>query len=269
VSSGDHDLWILGNASPLPAKVQWRSTEFERVLASSQELLADHTGGRRPNKQQAAAERKALKLPRGQTLRDLISPQLYARAESAGALFGSYAKLEKLSPFEAANRVTMPAVRSLHLKAVGANIEAAKRAQEAGLKVTHIATPWPWDAYLSGLEHGSAVPCLEQAVETVEDGGIGMMHLANAWSVGDIEALRQLAPLYAFDSTDKCTVALLGEQATSNFVSEHTGLLVKESERALRENRSTIAVVSIAELFSESGFLAELRRRGYDVIEPT
>ncbi|HMN46087.1 MAG TPA: TraB/GumN family protein [Povalibacter sp.] len=283
VSSGDHDLWILGKVAPLPARVQWRSKQFEHVLANSQELLLDRTGGRRPDKQQAAAERKASKLPRGQTLEDLISPELYARATSARALFGDRSSIDKLHPFDAANRVGMSAIRALDLKVMTASIEAEKLARKAGVKVTSIATPWPYDAYLWSLEHGSAVPCLEEAVETVEDGGAGMLRLANAWSVGDIEALRQLVPLYAHESrqlplsdepatrpheADKCTAALLGEQPASDFIAAHTALLVTESERVLRDNRSTIAVVSIADLFAPDGFLAELRQRGYEVIEP-
>lgn len=284
VSSGDHHLWILGKVSPLPAKVQWRSKQFERVLADSQEVLPDRTGGHRPDKQQAAAERKARKLPRGQTLKDLVSPELYARAEAAKAMFGDRSRIDKLHPFDAANRVIMSAIRSLDLKAMTASIEAAKLAREAGVKVTNISIPWPYDAYLSSLEHGSSVPCLEQVVDLVEDGGAGMLRLANAWSVGDIEALRQLVPLYAAElrrlplpdqpathphQADECTAALLGgEQLASEFIAEHTGLLVNESERALRENRSTIAVVSIADLFAPDGFLVELRKRGYEVIEP-
>ena len=41
-----------------------------------------------------------------------------------------------------------------------------------------------------------------------------------------------------------------------------------EAERALRENESTLAVVPMPELFATDGYLAALRARGYDVVEP-
>src|SRR5688500_1469285 len=40
VSKGDHVLWILGTLSPLPKRMQWQSERVERVIASSQEVLA-------------------------------------------------------------------------------------------------------------------------------------------------------------------------------------------------------------------------------------
>jgi hypothetical protein len=36
----------------------------------------------------------------------------------------------------------------------------------------------------------------------------------------------------------------------------------------LQENKSTMAVVSLAELFAPDGYLAGLRARGYKVVEP-
>src|SRR4051812_2866168 len=39
VSSGDHDLWLLGDDSPLPRKLKWRSRQFEALLAKSQEVM--------------------------------------------------------------------------------------------------------------------------------------------------------------------------------------------------------------------------------------
>ena len=43
---------------------------------------------------------------------------------------------------------------------------------------------------------------------------------------------------------------------------------MKEASRALQENRSTMAVVPIAELFAPDGYLAGLRANGFEVVEP-
>jgi len=125
---------------------------------------------------------------------------------------------------------------------------------------------------LKNIQQGSTVPCLEMMVQIVEDGGNGLRRLANAWSVGDIAALRQLVPMYALQPThqeSKCTVALYGgEERANEFVERRTEAWLSTAERALRENKSTMAVVSMAELFAPDGYLAGLRARGYKVVEP-
>jgi hypothetical protein len=94
----------------------------------------------------------------------------------------------------------------------------------------------------------------------------------NAWSVGDIAALRQLVPVYALQPDhheNKCTVALYGgEKRANEFVARRTEAWLSAAEKALRENQSTMAVVSMAELFAADGYLARLRARGFQVVEP-
>ena len=74
VSSGPHDLWILGEVSPIPRKVEWRSREFDKHLRKSQELLVDYSGYWPINREELSAYRKVEKLPAGTTLKDVISP---------------------------------------------------------------------------------------------------------------------------------------------------------------------------------------------------
>ena len=59
-----------------------------------------------------------------------------------------------------------------------------------------------------------------------------------------------------------------GEQQRRDYdVARMNGWLT-EAERALRVNRSTMAVVLMSELFAPDGYLAALRARGYEVVEP-
>ena len=39
VRNGAHDLWILGTLTPLPAGMQWQSSQVEQVIASAQEVI--------------------------------------------------------------------------------------------------------------------------------------------------------------------------------------------------------------------------------------
>ena len=78
-----HVLWILGNYSPLPKKLSWRSTELESVLAQSQAVLAPVSVSA------SAGPLGGITLlptligvrdnPGGQKLEDVVPPDLYAR----------------------------------------------------------------------------------------------------------------------------------------------------------------------------------------------
>jgi hypothetical protein len=274
VSSGDHVLWILGEVAPQPSKVKWRSKRFEALLEDSQEVLLDFSGVLWPNKIQEDAEARIRKLPPGQTLRNVVSPELYRRAHVAQILYETPEQIDELRPFYAGRRIMMSALRKLEMqKRFSASFTVMKLARRAWVKVTDLDTPGQThEMQLKNIQEGTTVPCLEMMVKIVEDGGSGLRRLANAWSIGDISALRQLVPLYALQPDhyeNKCTNALYGgEQRANEFVARRTQAWLTEAERALRENRSTMAVVSMAELFAPDGYLAGLRERGYKVVEP-
>lgn len=274
VSSGNNVLWILGEVAPQPRKVTWRSKRFEALLDKSQEVLLDFSGVMWPNQQQEEAETRIRKLPDGQTLKDVVSPELYARANAARKLYGTPESILSLRPFYAGRRILLSALRKMEMeKRFSASFTVRKLARRADVRITIIDTPGQThEEHLKNVTQGSTVPCLELMLQIVEDGGSGMRRLANAWSVGDISALRQLVPLYALQPTHQesiCTVALYGgEQRANEFVARRTEAWVGAAERALRENKSTMAVVSMAELFAPDGYLAELRARGYQVEEP-
>ena len=274
VSSGDHVLWILGEVAPQPGKVKWRSRKFEALLEDSQEVVLDFSGVMWPNMFQDAAEARVRKLPAGQTLRDVVSPELYARADAARKFYGTPEQIDELRPFYAGRRILLSALRKMDMeKRFSASLTVRKLARRAWIDVTIVNAPGQThETQLKNIEQGSTVPCLEMMVTIVEDGGAGMRRLANAWSVGDIAALRQLVPLYALQTDhheSKCTVALYGgEQQANEFVARRTEAWLAAAEEALRKNQSTMAVISMAELFAPDGYLAGLRARGYKVVEP-
>jgi uncharacterized protein YbaP (TraB family) len=274
VSSGDHVLWILGEVAPQPSKVKWRSKKFEALLKKSQEVLLDFSGVMWPNKMEEDAEARTRKLPAGQKLKDVVSRELYARTQAARKFYGTPESIEDLRPFYAGRRILMSALRKMDMeKRFSASFTVWKLAHRDLVKMTRIDTPGQThEEQLKNIQEGSTVPCLEMMVQLVEDEGNGMRRLANAWSVGDIAGLRKLVPQYALQpghQENKCTVALYGgEQKANEFVARRTKAWLAEADRALEENKSTMAVVSMAELFAPDGYLAALRARGYEVVEP-
>ena len=273
VSSGENVLWILGEVSPIPRRVKWRSRRCENLMRNSQELLLDLSGYWSASAAEMSAYRDVEELPRGTALKDVIPRELHGRVRTLARKFGA-SDLEGLQPFSATNRLVMSAMRSLGLKGFSARFELEKLAKKRDVDITYFAAPEPsFEKRLEFWQHDSNSACLKGVVDALEDGGNGVKRLANAWSVGDIDELRGLVPRFSFSRdglrAGECAAAMRGgEQQRRDYdVARMNGWLI-EAERALRVNRSTMAVVLMSELFAPDGYLAALRARGYEVVEP-
>jgi TraB family protein len=273
VSSGDHVLWILGEISPYPRKVKWKAEKFDKLLRHSQELLLDFSGYWRADKGDITAYSRAEKLPEGVTLKDVVAPDLYARVEKTARIFGA-SGLEGLHPFSATNRLVMSAMKTLDMDGFSARFAAEDLGQRRHVRITYFDMPEiAFTDRLLNWQDASNSVCLERLVDAIEDGGAGVKRLANAWSVGNIGALRQLVPEFSFSRdgfrAQECAAAMHGsEQQARTYKDRRTKSWVQEAERALQENRSTMAVVLMSELFAPDGYLAGLRARGYQIVEP-
>jgi hypothetical protein len=98
VVSGKHAMWLLGEISPYPSKLKWRSKQFERLLGDSQELLIDLSGYWLVDAEQEATLTQAGRLPEGTMLKDVISPGLVERVDATRTKFGN-PSLEQLRAF--------------------------------------------------------------------------------------------------------------------------------------------------------------------------
>jgi TraB family protein len=273
VSSDEHVMWILGEISPYPRKVKWRSKAFERLMDNSQELLLDFSGFWSANHTDTRRLAMAELLPAGVRLKDVISPQLHQRVEVSARRFGAL-ELEDLRPFAATNRLVVSAMDSMDMKSFSARFTAEQLARKRHLKVTRFAVPeLPFDDRLKNWQDDSNVVCLERLLAAIGDGGAGVRRLANAWSEGEIGALRQLVPLYSFSRdgfrADECAAAMHGgKQQAADYKRKRTQLWLQQAKRALRNNLRTMAVVPMSELFAADGYLAALRAAGYEIEEP-
>jgi hypothetical protein len=273
VSSGKNVMWILGEVSPFPRKVKWKATKFDKLLRQSQELLLDFSGYWRANKADIDAYKLSEQLPEGLSLKDVVSPELHTRVEKTAKVFSTVG-LEELRPFSATNRLVMGAMKTMKLDGFSARFDAEDLGQRRHVKITYYdAAEIAFVDRLKNWENDTNAVCLERLVAAIEDGGVGVKRLANAWSTGNIDALRKLVPAYSFSRdgfrADECAAAMHGgEQKSRAYNSRRVQGWLQEAERALRDNRSTMAVVLMSELFTPDGYLAHLRARGYEVVEP-
>jgi hypothetical protein len=273
VSSGEHAMWILGEISPYPRKVKWRSKTFERLMGHSQEVLLDFSGFWSANHTDTRRLAMAELLPAGLMLKDVISPELRKKVESTARRYNALG-LEDLHPFAVTNRLVVAAMDTLDLKSFSARFTVQQQARKLHLKITRFAVPeLPFDERLKHWQDPANVVCLERLVATLGDGGAGVRQLANAWSQGEIAALQDLVPRYSFSRdgfrAGKCAAAMHGgERQAADYQRKRTQLWLQQARRALRNNTRTMAVVPMSELFAPDGYLAGLRAAGYEIEEP-
>lgn len=274
VSSGDHVLWIMGDVTPIPQGVKWRSKKFEKLLKESQEVLIDDTDDllEPANEMEWAAVLEVQTPPSGQTLQDFVSPGMYARARAVQEKFHA-GNIEMMRPWAAMSRIYDSAFKSMGLVEFSAVASATKLARKAKVRTTTITFRPSFAELMDYLEHAPGDECLLPVVETLGDGGSGIRRLGNAWALGDIDPLRELVPAYAFVSESwgpgKLNVCQRGgPQRAAEYFEQRAATWLLESARALRDNRSTMAVMPIGWLMDPDGYVAQMRARGFEVVEP-
>jgi len=275
VSSGDHVLWILGDVAPLPERMTWRSKKFEQLLANSQEILLDDSDFLLQPESRRDFDRTVTiqTLPRPLTLQEFISPELLARAKAVQRKYDIEGKLEWMRPWYAGSGLYYGACRSLGLIDSPVDNEVRRRARKAKVEGTIISFKPTFEEQVALLADAASDACLSRNVAIIEDGGSGLRRLANAWSLGNISQLRVLVPKYAL-LNDSWSPSLLnsckygGPKRARDFFEKRTAGWHAEIDRALRDNRSTMAVMPIGWLLDPKGYVAQLRARGYEVVEP-
>lgn len=238
----DHVLWILGELAPLPAKVRWRSRQVESVISDAQEVLVvagigEGLTNKPPNpdkatKKEILAMMKGRRLPGRQTLKDVLSPETYARFKVAKRRFAKNdGEIERLIPSDANTRLLGSAIGTLGLSPASqpASTVVFRLAQKANIKISHVVQLGPKSRpSQDDQDIRSHCPPLDALLGQLEDGGAGWKALANAWSVGNIDALRRLVPAHAVLTglSDRCTSALYGgEQQHKEAVAAKAGLV--------------------------------------------
>lgn len=281
VSKGDHVLWILGAQYPLPKKMVWRGREVERTIAQSQAVLADTSAKLDVGFFRALtlvpAVLGARKNADGKTLSDLLPADLYARwLVLKEKYIGHDRGVERLRPMLAANELYDKALARSGLIRGGEiwkTIE--KAARQAHVPIVEpevkIAVDDPKQALQDFRSTAGKldIDCLDVTMRRLETDLDAMRQRANAWSIGDIEALRRLP--YP-DLRDTCKAALESNLDLRTHLdaalTEIDAKWISAAEKALDENASTLAVLPMTELLRPDRRLAMLVARGYTVEAP-
>ena len=281
VSKGDHVLWILGAQYPLPKKMIWRGREVEQTIGQSQAVLADtsaqlHVGFFRALTL-VPSVLGARKNADGATLKDILPAAMYARWLALKAKYiGRDSGVEKLRPMLAANELYDKALDRSGLirnKEIWKSVEKSAKRQHVPIvePEVRIEVDDPKQALQDFRSTAGKldIDCLDATMRRLETDLDAMRQRANAWAVGDIDALRRLP--YP-DQRETCRAALESNvelrQRLDAALTEIDAAWIAAAEKALDRNTSTLAVLPMTELLKADGRLAMLAARGYTVEPP-
>lgn len=283
VSRGGHTMYVLGTVSPLPKGFDWIARDVEKALAQSTEVLVGT--GVRIDADVGLFGKLALlpsligvrKNPDKARLRDLVPAEAYARWQVLKQRYiGRDHDVEEWRPVYAALKLYEEAIEDRGLtgrRVVSPVIDAAVkrhgiRRTEPQLKID-IADP---KAVIREFraERLSDVACFDKTMRNLEADLERMTQRANAWAVGDIEALQAL-PLG--DQYQACRDAFLHAAVARKRGLENVEARARETwlvaaETAMARNAVSFAVLPLSELLKPDGYLDALQARGYTVLAP-
>lgn len=282
VEKDDHVLWIVGTLSPLPAKVEWRSTELEARLAEADAVI--DTGvivnsglGMLRTAMLLPSMLGARKNPDGATLQDVLPSELYARwAGLKRTYLGRDRAVERWRPIFAAEKLHKKAAGSVGLRfgspASALVLSSAKKRKLPVIDATVSIIIDDPKLAISEFKANvlSDTDCFERTLQRFETDLDLLRTRANAWAVGDLQLLRELSEA---DPDSACIEALLSASALQkrgldDLPGKKRTAWLAAAEQALREHRVSIGLLPISELLEPGGYLADLVRRGYVVTAP-
>jgi hypothetical protein len=275
VSSGDRVLWIFGELSPVPKGLEWDPRNAQRVLDRADAVIG-------PPRVSAPTYnpiklfrlfREAKRLSRNEgdaTLSESLPPDLNARYQALRA---------RHMPDEKPNEDLRPALAVLGLyraalddvglttdSKIGSTVRRMMRRADAEESKSEIrAKPDEILAELRKVSREAELNCFATTLTSIETDLDGMKERANAWALGDVDALRR------FDYPDTqgdCLAMLVSASGLADLRDELYATWLREAESALATHATTFSVLPMRELVAADGLLAQLASRGYVVTAP-
>lgn len=285
-SKDGHVLYILGTQSPLPRNMEWEAREVREVLGEAGAVLSppgvsiSADVGFFRGLALAPSALKAMKSPDGETLDELLPDDVYARWSGLKQRYlGRDRGVEKKRPLIAVYELYREALKRNGLReggVVGPVITEALKARDMKATPTSLALKIedPRDA-LADFRKEEFKPqdleCFRDTLDIIEHGLPQAAARANAWAVGDLEALRAMprgrrqveACMSAWTETDTAR-----KRGLTDIDARVLESWLAAVDKAVAEHPVSFATVSIEEVLREDGPLAELARRGYRIQAP-
>lgn len=283
VSKDDHVMWVLGTLSPLPKRIEWRAAEVERRIGESKQVLLAPQVKMQANVGffgQLALLPSLIGIrdnPGGAKLADVLPADLYERWRVLKQRYiGRGNKVEQWRPIFAARELYESAIGSAGLAEKPVVTDAVRKAaKKAGVPLTPVLLEIGIDAPKAALKDFKKAElddqeCFSRTLERVETDLAHMTERANAWSTGDLAALRALPHV---DEMGPCRAAItrlsiMRERGLDDIEARLRSAWLDAATAALARDTTSFAVLPMHLVVDADGYLAELRRRGYAIEAP-
>jgi hypothetical protein len=313
VSRDGHAMWVFGVIGEVPESIKWRTNELEARIAESQEVL--YPGWPRVNIDIGVfraltlvpAAFKAAKNPNGATLKDVLTPDVYAMwVRLRKRYLQDDDDIDRYRPVVAEERLMSAIGREYRPRISFVSVDSVVHRLARKHKVNihtlptverkiEVENPRAILKAARGVDFPEG-ECFGRNLARIERWiGEGRMKFdiapVNAWARGDLEALRP-NPAADADPREDCFMAALdavmnrsaedlpeGVRRGFSIIKKQAELYAlagQEAERnwldaaeaALAKNPSTVAVLPIGLALHPTVYLAKLKTRGYSVEEP-
>ncbi|HUQ51128.1 MAG TPA: TraB/GumN family protein [Gammaproteobacteria bacterium] len=275
VSSGEHALWIFGDLTPVPKGLTWDPRNAQRIVERADAVIGPmriRAPTYNPIKifRALRAARRLARNPEGSTLKDVLPADLYARYDALRQKHMPDDKRgEDLRPALAVLRLHGAALDDVGLTLDTGVMKTVERlmkrsdAEEVQAKVeTEAATVL---RELEKVTREAELNCFATTLTTLETDLDGMKERAQAWAIGDVDALER------FDYPDAqgdCLEMLFSSSGLKDLGDELFAKWLGEAEHALATYDTTFTVLPMRELVAADGLLAQLAAKGYTVTTP-
>lgn len=283
VSKDGREMWVLGTLTPLPKRMEWNSAEVEaKVAASGVVLLAPRVslsaeGVRFGGLFLLPSLLKARNNPGKEKLADVLPAADYARWRVLKARYlPRDGAVEKRRPILAAMDLRQEAFDRQDLSwrdVAGRVVSRAAKKADVPLERPSVALVVK-DAKAKLKEFASNpvddLQCFRRTLDQVENDLGTLATRANAWAQGEIAMLRDLT--YT-DNAQACTDALLQSglgksEGFGDLPARVQAAWMEAAEKALATHAQSFAVLPMARVVGERGYLVALEQRGYAVQSP-
>ncbi len=283
VSKDGRQMWVLGTLAPLPKRMEWNSAEVEaKVAAAGVVLLAptvnlEAKGVRLGGIFLLPTLLKARNNPDKEKLADVLPAADYARWRVLKARYlPRNGAVEKRRPILAAMDLRQEAFdqQDLSWRDIAGRV-VSRAAKKADVPVERPSVTLVVEDAKAKLKEFATNPvddlqCFRRTLDQVENDLGTLATRANAWAQGEIGMLRDLT--YT-DNAQACTDALLQSglgkrEGFSELPGRVQAAWLEAAEKALATHPESFAVLPMARVVGERGYLVALEQRGYAVQSP-
>ncbi|RME67153.1 MAG: TraB/GumN family protein [Verrucomicrobia bacterium] len=257
VSSGETSLYLGGTFHLLRASDFPLPEAFDAAYADSTTVVFETDLGAMQSPQVQQRMLAQCALGGGETLRALLSPEVYAKLEAHCQKAGlALAAMEGFKPALVVITLAVVELQKVGIAEEGVDMHYYNRAQADGKAVRGLETPQEQIDFICSMGEGDEDAFVLHAIRDLEESVQHLPELITAWRRGDLETLER-----EFVSEMKRDFPRLYR----SLLVERNRAWLPKIEALLETAETELVLVGGAHLPGEDGLLAQLQARGYRV----